>query len=136
MPSSTKMLDRDSDGASNTLDLEQDDEVVTEECNVEGISTNSGSRIVVEKISPNSFFGSKDPLLNGVYLYEGSMTNAQIERIGGKFCSIDSYKHTTITKEHNNETNESQNRLSESRGRISWMKTSFLNIFFPKNNLN
>lgn len=85
---------------------------------------------VIEKLPRNSGFGSKDPLFQAEYLYEGSMTTKQVQTYTTKFCR-DGCRGISDKKNNNRnrvDTDDSSTS-SSSGGSSSWTMPSFLNIF-------
>jgi hypothetical protein len=82
---------------------------------------------VLEKLPRNSGFGSKDPLFQAEYLYEGSMTTKQVQTYSTKFCRDGC---SGISDKKNNKRNRADtDDSSTSSGSSSWTMPSFLNIF-------
>lgn len=85
---------------------------------------------VIEKLPRNSGFGSKDPLFQAEYLYEGSMTTKQVQTYTTKFCRDGC---SGISDKKNNNRNrfdtDDSSTTSSSGGSSSWTMPSFLNIF-------
>jgi hypothetical protein len=88
---------------------------------------------VLEKLPRNSGFGSKDPLFQAEYLYEGSMTTKQIQTYSTKFCR-DGCSGISDKKNFNNKRNravvvDTDDSSTSSGSSSSWTMPSFLNIF-------
>ena len=80
---------------------------------------------VIEKLPRNSGFGSKDPLFQAEYLYEGSMTTKQVQTYTTKFCR----DGCSGISDRNRANTDDSSTTSSSGGSSSWTMPSFLNIF-------
>jgi hypothetical protein len=80
---------------------------------------------VIEKLPRNSGFGSKDPLFQAEYLYEGSMTTKQVQTYTTKFCR----DGCSGVSDRNRADTDDSSTTSSSGGSSSWTMPSFLNIF-------
>ena len=83
---------------------------------------------VIEKLPRNSGFGSKDPLFQAEYLYEGSMTTKQVQTYTTKFCR-DGCRGISDKKNNHRNRVDTDDSSSSSGGSSSWTMPSFLNIF-------
>lgn len=102
-----------------------------DEFNGEGVlrprSDSSNSQFVLEKTKRNSGFGSKDPLFQGVYLHEGTMTTEQLKAYKSRFCN-----GSTLSKINGGSINRKVRNQSPGRNSVPWT-VSFLSIFSSNN---
>jgi hypothetical protein len=144
MPDTTKMFGRDDDDSSTTSNKmsvsEHDDDIEQEDTTNDGLNNEAVTRrgidgandpFVLVKTSRNCGFGSKDPLFNGVYLYEGTMTTEQVKKYDDKFCTVDPCKNTNRLINNNHHMSNSNRSLE--RSRVS-LRASIRNIFSSNNN--